>query len=234
MKKELLKIDFKPVSSSYVLKRNRFVLKVRIKGRNKFVYMPNPGRLSTILTPGRKILLRKKSSGKYSYEVFAAKMDGFFATLDPKMANFLFANAVEKGLVFKGFSIKQREKTIKGYGRIDFVLTKNKKEHLVEVKSCTHVEKCLAKFPDRQTERGRRHLKHLTSLAKKGKGVHLVVVVQRPDVKRFRPYKEIDPEFSELFWKALKAGVKVHVLSTKFVPKEKKVYLVSDSVMVRK
>ena len=61
----------------------------------------------------------------------------------------------------------------------------------VEVKSCTHLEDGTAKFPDRQTERDRRHLQSLEKLHSDGYEAHVVFVVQRPDVERFHPYRNV-------------------------------------------
>jgi sugar fermentation stimulation protein A len=204
---ELYKIPFDLIPSRYVKKLNRFVLIVRIKNKLTKVYMPNPGRLSTILTPNRILLLKEKNSGKYRYEVFAAKMNGFYATLDPKLANILFERIIKE----KGYSIIGREVKTSS-GRIDFLLKKRKKNYFAEVKSCTHVENGIAKFPDRKTERGKRHLKFLI----KNKGI-LAIIVQRPDAKIFSPFKEIDPDFAELFRKSIEK-IKVFAFSTRFNP----------------
>lgn len=193
--------------------------------------MPNPGKLSTILIPKRKLLLKQKSSGKYDHEVFAAHIKSFFATLDPKIANNIFKTAVEKNYLpnFKNCAIVEKEKAIEGYGKIDFIVQKLNKEY-VEVKSCTHVENGAAKFPDRPTERGRRHLSHLINFAKQGKKSHLVIVIQRPDAVLFKPFKEVDPKFSALFKKAIKSRVNIHIISTEFNPQDKTIYLVNSDI----
>jgi sugar fermentation stimulation protein A len=45
-----------------------------------------------------------------------------------------------------------------------------------------------------------------------------VFVVQRPEVGRFRPYRNVDPEFAELLARVREAGVGVHAISTSFEP----------------
>lgn len=211
--KILYKINFPLIKSIFVRKINRFVLEVKIRGKRNKVYMPNPGRLTTILTFNRELLLKEKNSGKYKYEVFAAKMSGFYATLDPKLANLLFKEALNKKLIskFKNCKILKKEINTKA-GRIDFLIKCDNHKKFLEVKSCTHVENGIAKFPDRKTERGKRHLKFLM----KNKG-YLVIVVQRPDAKYFMPFKEIDEEFSKIFKEGVKSKkLKVIVFTTKF------------------
>ncbi len=211
----LYRVPFVLIKSRFVARINRFVVEVELAGKRTKAYLPNPGRLATILIPGRLLLLKKKQSGKYRYEVFAAKLDGAYATLDPRLANLLFAQAIELGALpyFRGFEIARREPQTRA-GRLDFELRRDRERHLVEVKSCTHVEQGIAKFPDRPTERGRRHLAFLM----KRRNAHLVIVVQRPDADRFAPYAEIDPLFAQLFDRARRGGLDVRVLVTAFIP----------------
>lgn len=226
--KILLETTFPLVEGRFLRKINRFVLELAVKGKATRVYIPNPGRLSTILTLDRRMLLKEKASGKYRYEVFAAKMNGFYATLDPKLANELFASAVRKRLLpgFTNCFVSEREVKTRA-GRLDFRLSCAGRKRLVEVKSCTHVERGVAKFPDRRTERGRRHLKYLMGL----ENACLVIVVQRPDARAFAPYREIDLEFADLFEKAVrKKSVDVYVFSTRFKPP--KILLEKTSVPV--
>lgn len=43
-------------------------------------------------------------------------------------------------------------------------------------------------------------------------------VVQRPDVDRFRPYREVDPDFADLLARVPHAGVEVRAITTAFEP----------------
>lgn len=211
--KILYKVNFPLIRSIFIKKINRFVLEVKIKGKIKKVYMPNPGRLATILKEGRELLLKEKKSGKYNYEVFAAAINGFYSTIDPKLANILFKQALNKKLIseLKNCKIIKEEVKTKA-GRIDFLIKCNNEKKFLEVKSCTHVENGIAKFPDRKTERGKRHLKFLI----RNKG-YLVIVVQRPDAECFMPFKKIDPEFAEIFKKGIESKkLKVIIFTTKF------------------
>jgi sugar fermentation stimulation protein A len=86
------------------------------------------------------------------------------------------------------------------------------------LKSCTHVENGVAKFPDRPTERGRRHLAILSRLAEKGTRCYVIFIIQRPDARSFEPFMEVDPEFAGLLTYAARAGVKIRAMTTEFMP----------------
>jgi sugar fermentation stimulation protein A len=106
-------------------------------------------------------------------------------------------------------------------------LKKNQTIAYVEIKSCTHVENGVAKFPDRPTERGRRHLKKLIKLARNGISCYVVFIIQRPDARIFSPFREVDAQFAELLKEAYKAGVIVRAMTTEFDPRDKTIYLMN-------
>lgn len=201
---------------------NRFTLRLRMGPSIERVYLPNPGRLSTVLSPGRKILCEKciSSARKTHFNAFAVRVHRFYVTVNSSFANAIFSAAVEGGALkeFEGCEIASREKQFKD-GRIDFVLRSPQGEEIyVEVKSCTHVEQGTAKFPDRPTERGRRHLAILSKLAEGGARCYVVFVVQRPDARAFEPFREVDPKFADMLREAVEKGVKVRAISTEFRP----------------
>jgi len=201
---------------------NRFTLRVRINSSVQRVYFPNPGKLDTVLAGGREVLCEPSANEKRKtrFSAFAVKVGKFYVTVNSAFANQIFSEALEKGMLkeFRGHTIAGRERKF-ALGRIDFVLkTPAGTRAYVEVKSCTHVERGVAKFPDRPTVRGRRHLKLLTELAAKGNECYVIFVVQRPDARKFRPFAEVDPEFAELLGKAVSMGVVVKAMATEFRP----------------
>ena len=214
----------KPLFKGEIVDRpNRFTVRVKIGSAVKRIYLPNPGRLSTLIAPGRDILCERVmgKSRKTDFNAFAIKVGRSYATVNSSFANEIFSTAIERRALrdFKGYSVEARERRIPAYGRIDFVLRDPKgKLTYVEVKSCTHVEEGIAKFPDRPTERGRRHLKVLTDLASRGFACSLIFIVQRADAKVFKAFREVDPEFAGLLEGAARAGVKIKAMATGFKP----------------
>lgn len=221
MRKLLLKYGEQLIKGIIIDRPNRFTLRVRIGSSIQRVYLPNPGKLRTVLAPGRKIL-QSKASGKRKthFNAFAVRVGDFYVTVNSAFANVIFSKVLEKRALeeFKGYTIASREKKIPT-GRIDFVLRDPRGEEVyVEVKSSTHVEAGIAKFPDRPTERGRRHLAALSELAGKGTKCFIMFIVQRPDARRFEPFKEVDPEFARMIGEAVEKGVKAIAISTEFKP----------------
>ena len=79
----------------------------------------------------------------------------------------------------------------------------------VEVKCCSLVVRGRALFPDAPTERGTRHLRELSALARRGNRAALLAVVVRR-ATRFSPNDAADPEFGQALRVAQRAGVEIH------------------------
>lgn len=234
MKKLLLKYTKALTPGEIIDRPNRFTLRIRLNSSVQRVHLPNPGKLSTVVARGRKILCEPSENKKRKtrFSAFAIQVGDFYVTVNSMFANQIFSTAIEKGLLdgFHGYTIEGYER-MSDIGRIDFVLnTPSGKRVYVEVKSCTHVEEGVAKFPDRPTERGKRHLRLLKELAEKGKECHLVFVIQRPDARKFRPFTEVDPEFARMLREAREAGVGIRAIVTEFRPPN--LHLIQDDLPV--
>jgi sugar fermentation stimulation protein A len=210
-----------PVSGRVISRPGRFTVLVELRGAVEEAYLRNPGALSTVLVPGSEVLCvpNPKEGRKTRLDSLAIRIGDHYATVDSHLANRILEKGVDNGLIFPGHTVSAREKSLSGYGRIDFVLRGSDGNRLyVEVKSCTHVKDGVAMFPDRPTERGRRHLVALTGLVLAGEECWIVFVVQRPDASLFRPFCEVDAPFSDLLRQAVDAGLKTLALSTRFIP----------------
>jgi sugar fermentation stimulation protein A len=86
-----------------------------------------------------------------------------------------------------------------GRSRFDFLLEKDGKPFLLEVKSCTLFENDIALFPDAVTDRGRRHLLELAEKARRGIPGGVVILINWPGVRYFLPDYHTDPEFARTF-----------------------------------
>lgn len=209
---------------TFVARPNRFTLVVRFGEGEERVYLQNSGGLETVLETGRTVLCRPAANDdrKTDFDAIAVDVDGTWVTVDASLPNTVFDRGVRRGLIprFAGYRVLDREPALPGGGRADLRLaTPTDGTALVEVKSNTHVVDGTSKFPDRPTERGRRHLRQLTDLVSRERTeCHVVFVVQRPDARRVVPFREVDPEFADQLVAAADAGVTLSAISTAFSP----------------
>lgn len=219
----LLKFEDRLIEGELVERPNRFVLMVRFETTPKRVFLADPGALENVIEPGRPVLCSPADGPdrKTDYDAIAVEMDGIYVSVRAAFANLLFEAAIEQNRLsaFEGYHIRTREPALPDHGRTDFRLEDpDRQTAFVEVKSCTHIENGIAKFPDRQTERGRRHLRSLASIIDKGDQAYVVFVIQRPDAETFEPYRAVDPEFADLLERVSEAGVGLHAMVTAFEP----------------
>lgn len=227
MSQQLLTHEGERRIGQFVERENRFVVRVAFDAAGpERVFLGDPGALRNVLVPGAPVVCEPVDDPDRAtdYDAIAIEADGVQVSLRAALANDLFEAVLAGGhlTAFDWVESIERESQLPTHGRADFRLESVDctRAAYVEVKSCTHVEDGVAKFPDRQTGRGRRHLRSLESLVDDGTEAHLVFVVQRPDVERVRPFRAVDPEFADLLARASDAGVGVHALSTAFDPPE--------------
>ena len=164
-----------------------------------------------------------------------------------QQANNIVIEGIKKGLVkeLTGYDIIESEKTIRN-SRIDIYLankscdgnnsvTKENNsnynlidEAYVEVKSVTLIKDGVAHFPDAPTERGRKHLKELIELKKKGIRAVVFFLIQHPNGNSFRPNWENDYNFSKTLVEAYENGVEILVYKSENTLD--KISLISDSL----
>lgn len=211
------------VTGTVVDRPNRFVLRVDINGSTERVYLADPGELS-FLERGVTVLCSPAEGADRttSWDAVAARIADTYIGLKPALANQLFLEAFRAGFLpmFDGYQYAESEPAYPVRGRGDFRLTPPSGDHdvYVEIKSCTHEESGVGKFPDRPTKRGRRHLRCLQSIVRGGNEAHVVFVAQHPDITSVTPFREVDPEFADLLSEIKTTGVHVHAIGTAFEP----------------
>jgi sugar fermentation stimulation protein A len=198
---------------------NRFIIECSLGDKRIRAYLPNPGRLLEILLPGRQIYLLRNPShiGRATdYTVIAALKDGIPILLDTHHANNITQMLITEGKIpgFKGYSIVRQEfKT--GNSRFDFLLRRDKKDLVLEVKSCTLFGKEIAMFPDAVTLRGRRHLIELSKLSDRGMHCGVLFIVHSPFVRYFMPAYHVDLEFSQTLYE-LRNKLEIRAIAIKW------------------
>ncbi len=104
--------------------------------------------------------------------------------------------------------------------RFDFLIERDGRKALVEVKGVTLEEDGVALFPDAPTERGVKHLKELAECQRNGLDAYVVFVVQMKGVRYFTPNERTHPAFGQALRDARAAGVGVHAVDCHVAPDE--------------
>jgi sugar fermentation stimulation protein A len=188
----------------------------RVEGAVQRVHVPDPGRLSELLFPGARVLLRRaprSARRKTAWTLMAAgdpNGDGWVLT-----NTFLHRPLAEELLRLPdgpfGSRKRVRAEVNVGGSRLDFLLTGPAGlRRFVEVKGCTLVRGGVGLFPDSPTVRGRRHMDELRRLAGTGAEASVLFLLFG-SAALVGPNRAADPGFSASYWRAVDAGVTVHV-----------------------
>ncbi|MFP4429644.1 MAG: DNA/RNA nuclease SfsA [Spirochaetaceae bacterium] len=180
----------------FLRRPNRFVVEVQTAEGVIRAHCANPGRLSEILVPRRRVILegrpRGAPAGSSTHTLAAAYYRKRIVPLLPSRANAVARNLLIPRL-FAGITDLRPEAAL-GEGRTDFRVDHAGGRTFLEVKSCSLVEHGVAMFPDAVSDRATRHLGALAGA--EGQGMVLFVVTHgRPAL--FCPNLHSDPHFAE-------------------------------------
>ena len=188
---------------------NRFIAHVQIGGQTEVVHVKNTGRCRELLVPGCTVYCQRSGnpSRKTKFDLIAVRKGDRLINMDSQAPN----KAAGEWLAAGGLGeISQLRAEVKeGDSRFDFFFVKDGRRCFLEVKGCTLEEDGVCAFPDAPTERGAKHIRGLTELAKAGHGAFILFVIQMADVKYIRPHDETDPEFGRALREAAANGVRV-------------------------
>ena len=203
------------IQGTFIQRDNRFRATVEIQGQETWAHVANSGRLGELFTPGRPVWLAPATAPhrKTAYDLKLVEYGPVLVSVDARLPNPLFAEALAAGRLLDFPYPDIQAEVIHGHSRLDFHLSGPAGTCWVETKSVTLVEDGSAMFPDAPTSRGRKHLETLVQLRSSGVRAAAIFVIQRPDARRFRPYFEADPDFSEGLSQAAAAGVEVRAFT---------------------
>lgn len=186
-------------------------------GTEVTVHCPNPGAMLGLKDEGARIWLLPNNDPKKKLKFGWRLVElpgGHLAGIDTGLPNRLVKDALAEGKIsaLTGYSETKPEQR---YGtensRIDFLLSEpGRPDAYVEIKN-VHLrrEGDWAEFPDCVTDRGAKHLRELSAIARSGGRAVMLYVVQRTDCMRFRLAPDLDPAYAEAFDAARDAGVEV-------------------------
>jgi len=192
---------FEKIKATFLERINRFVVKIKIKEKEKLAYLPNPGRLWEILFSGKPLLVFKnKNSSKLPYTVLACEKDSNYILLHTHLTNKIIKKLIEEEKIdfWKDYKVLKEEAKFNS-SRFDLVLENKQtfKKLVLEIKSCTLFGKEIAMFPDAETKRGTRHILKLAGLWGKDLKGGILFVIMNPEIKYFLPAYHIDYQFSK-------------------------------------
>ena len=204
------------VKAKFLSRPNRFIAQVMLRGEIVTVHVKNTGRCKELLPQGATVYLAASvnPTRKTPYDLVAVekvKPDGsvLFINMDSQAPNDIAAEYLPHSGLFSPDAIFRREVT-HGASRFDFAMeAPDTPVAYLEVKGCTLERDGIAYFPDAPTERGVKHIRELTDLARNGHPTCILFVIQMKGITALRPNDETHKAFGDALREASAAGVRI-------------------------
>ncbi len=212
------------ISSKYhygkiVRRVNRFVVWVLAGSDVRACHLHETGRLRELIYPGNEVIYINRKRLKTSCLIMAARDKESWV-----ITNSALQRPIALCMLREMGNVKPEVKFLDS--RIDFFVEPDK---YVETKGCTLAESGVALFPDAPTERGRKHLEDLIKVVESGRKALIYFLIMRENVRCFYPNYITDPKFSELLFKAIRAGVEFRAsVFTIRTERKLRIYYVKD------
>ena len=199
------------ISGIFRNRPNRFIAHVEIDGREETVHVKNTGRCRELLVPGTRVWCQESTNPnrRTKYDLITVQKGHRLINMDSQAPNTAVREWLESGGLGNIEDLKAE--SFHGESRFDFSFTKDGRPCFLEVKGVTLEDNGICAFPDAPTERGAKHLRGLTRLAREGYGAWVIFVIQMSDVRYLHPNDATDPAFGTALREAAAAGV--HVLA---------------------
>ncbi len=216
----------RPLFPGTLIRRyKRFLADIELEnGETVTAHCPNSGSMKGCAVTGTSVLLSRSDNPdrKYPYTWELAKVNGLWAGINTGLPNRLTGEAIKQGIIkeLRGYESVRPEVRYGKDSRIDLLLSGIKGLCYVEVKNVTLVEEGIARFPDAQTARGRKHLQELVREVREGNRGVIFFVVQRADAYALAPADAIDPEYGRLLRMAVDNGVEALAYQAHVEPDE--------------
>ncbi|MFG6138785.1 DNA/RNA nuclease SfsA [Halomonas sp. B23F22_10] len=222
-----------PLVPGVLLRRyKRFLADVRLDdGREVVAHCPNTGSMRAVNVPGCRVWLspsddpRRKLAWTWELIELPRPEGGVdLASVHTGRANRIVEEALVAGTVeaLAGAGTLKREARVEGAGRrrarLDFRLDGEAgATTFVEVKQVTlREDDGHGYFPDAVSERGRRHLETLATLAAEGHRAVLLFCVAHEGIRSVAPAGHLDPAYAEALRRVAGEGVEVMARTCRF------------------
>ena len=199
----------KMVEGVFLARPNRFIAHIEIDGKVETCHVKNTGRCRELLPAGARVwcLDAQSPSRKTRYDLITVQKGDRLINMDSQAPN----TAAREWLLAGGLGEIENLKPESRHGdsRFDFSFIKGGRQCFLEVKGVTLENDGVCAFPDAPTERGAKHLRELTKLAREGFGAYVLFVIQMEGVKYLHPNDATDKPFGDALRKAQNAGVEI-------------------------
>lgn len=215
----------KMVPGRFLSRPNRFIAHIVIEGKEEICHVKNTGRCRELLPAGAKVWCLDAASParKTRFDLICVQKGSRLINMDSQAPNQAAGEWLASGGLGELENLRAEVKH--GASRFDFSFTLDGKPCFLEVKGVTLETDGVCAFPDAPTERGAKHLRELTELAKEGFGAYVLFVIQMADVACLHPNDATDPAFGKALREAAQAGVKILAMDCTVTP---------DSMALRK
>ena len=188
---------------------NRFVAHVEIGGQTEICHVKNTGRCRELLPAGAQVWCQQfdNPNRKTKFDLITVKKGNRLINMDSQAPNAAAKEWLLSGGLGEISNLKGEH--TQGDSRFDFSFMKDGKQCFLEVKGVTLETDGVCAFPDAPTERGAKHVRGLTDLAKQGFGAYVLFVIQMAGVQCLCPNDATDPDFGKALREAAANGVTV-------------------------
>ena len=202
----------------FLARPNRFIAHVEIGGQTEIVHVKNTGRCRELLPVGAEVWCEKSSNlnRKTKFDLITVRKGQRLINMGSQAPNTAAGEWLRSGGL--GHIENLKAEAFHGDSRFDFSFTKEGKTCFLEVKGVTLETDGICAFPDAPTQRGAKHLKGLTQLAREGYGAYVLFVIQMADVRSLHPNNTTDPAFGQALRDAAAAGVQILAYDCAVVP----------------
>ena len=197
------------VPGVFLARPNRFIAHVEIDGKMEICHVKNTGRCRELLPAGAKVWCQQfdNPNRKTKFDLITVQKGDLLINMDSQAPNAAAGEWLLSGGL--GQISELKAEYTHGDSRFDFSFVKDGKRCFLEVKGVTLETDGICAFPDAPTERGVKHLRGLTELAKQGLGAYVLFVIQMADVKYLHPNDATDPVFGIALREAAAQGVQI-------------------------
>jgi len=199
----------------FISRPGRFIAIVRIDRAEETVHVKNTGRCRELLIPGAEVYLALSDNParKTRYDLIGVCKERpgtvpLIINVDSQAPNETAAEWLPQSGLFPAGALIRRE-VFCGKSRFDFRIEHGGEVTWLEVKGVTLEENGIARFPDAPTERGVRHVRELTGLARRGERTAILFVIQMSGIRTFMPNDSTHAAFGDALREAASAGVQI-------------------------